>query len=124
MNCNASMNNNSHIDWSQKSDAGIPYVTLEQLKLDRGSEAREPRGPIVLRNAEDRHFVDQQLENVRAWVDRTVAKEASSESSDAELATLVLEPSNSYLRAALYQHLEQEFGKSNFYVEQMVGSFV
>jgi hypothetical protein len=92
--------------------------------LDRGSEAREPRGPIVLRKEEDRHFVDQQLENVRAWVNHTVAKEASSEISDAELATLVLEPSNSYLRAALYQHLEQEFGKSKFYVEQMVGFFI
>lgn len=118
------MCNNLHIDYSQNSDAGIPYVTLEQLKLDKGSEVREPRGPIVLRKEEDRHFVDQQLENVRAWVDRTVTKEASSESSDAEVATLVLEPSNSYLRAALYQHLEQEFGKSKFFVEQLVRPFI
>ena len=61
---------------------------------------------------------------MRAWVDRTVAKEASSGSSDAEPLSLVLEPSNSYLRAALYQHLEQEFGKSNFFVEHMVGPFM
>lgn len=73
---------------------------------------------------EDRNFVEQQLETVRTWVERTVAREASSESSDSDPATLVLEPSNSYLRAALYQHLEQEFGKSDFFVELLVGSFM
>ncbi|XP_024372104.1 uncharacterized protein [Physcomitrium patens] len=104
-------------DFNKFIYSGIPYVTLEQLKLDKKSEARDSRDPIVLTKEEDRNFVEQQLETVRTWVERTVAREASSESSDSDPATLVLEPSNSYLRAALYQHLEQEFGKSDFFVE-------
>lgn len=103
---------------SHKSfDTGIPYVTLEQLRLDKRSEAREARDPIILRKDDDRSFVDQQLEMVRAWLDQTVAKDANT---DAEPSTLILEPSNSYLRAALYQHLEQEFGRSDFFVEHLV----
>lgn len=60
------------------------------------------------------------MESVRSWMESTAVKEVGSECSDMEPATLTLEPSNSYLRAALYQHLEQEYGKSDFYIEHLV----
>lgn len=60
------------------------------------------------------------MESVRSWMESTAVKEVGSECSDMEPVTLTLEPSNSYLRAALYQHLEQEYGKSDFYIEHLV----
>lgn len=102
------------------SDAGIPYVTLEQLKWEKKAELREPRDAIVLKKEDDRNFVAQQMESVRSWMESTAVKEVGSDCSDMEPATLILEPSNSYLRAALYQHLEQEYGKSDFYIEHLV----
>lgn len=101
-------------------DAGIPYVTLEQLKWEKKAELREPRDAIVLKKEDDRNFVAQQMESVRSWMESTAVKEVGSECSDMEPVTLTLEPSNSYLRAALYQHLEQEYGKSDFYIEHLV----
>lgn len=90
------------------------------MRREKRSESQAPRDPIVLKQEEDRNFVTQQMENVRCWVDSTQPCDVGNGSSDSQPATLVLDPSNSYLRAALYQHLEQEYGKSEFYVERLV----
>ncbi|KAH9571562.1 hypothetical protein CY35_02G099800 [Sphagnum magellanicum] len=111
-------------DFNKFIYSGIPYVTLEQMRREKRSESQAPRDPIVLKQEEDRNFVTQQMENVRCWVDSTQPCDVGNSSSDSQPATLVLDPSNSYLRAALYQQLEQEYGKSEFYVERLatVGS--
>jgi hypothetical protein len=109
-----------HANYYQFFYAGIPYVTLEQMRREKRSESQAPRDPIVLKQEEDRNFVTQQMENVRCWVDSTQPCDVGNGSSDSQPATLVLDPSNSYLRAALYQQLEQEYGKSEFYVERLV----
>ncbi len=90
------------------------------MRREKRSESQAPRDPIVLKQEEDRNFVTQQMENVRCWVDSTQPCDVGNGSSDSQPATLVLDPSNSYLRAALYQQLEQEYGKSEFYVERLV----
>eukprot|EP00897_Mesotaenium_endlicherianum_P003570 jgi/Mesen1/3240/ME000187S02405 len=104
---------------------GVPYLSLEQLQKEerRLASARPPRpsggGPIVLTRSEEQAFLDAQLARVAEWVRTTSPPSPDAAPEEQQAQQLQLEASNSYLRAAVYQALALEYGKSHFFAESV-----